>query len=142
MLAELAGAGKALVAGGANMSLAAVASRASLGGRALRAGTTGAPGAARRGVGLLGWQRGHSAGKLDGTKDMLDAPAQATAGDVFQLRGELRGGRRYERLLRGGRALPARLLRELGAALRAFAWVRWRTGHLALIFDALALYLR
>lgn len=141
MLAELAGAGEALVAGRADMALAAIAARAAGGGRG-QGRRAGAPRASRCAVGPLGRQRGHSAGELDGTKDVLDAPARAAASDVLQLRGELGGGRRYERLLRGGRALPARLLRELGAVLRAFARVRWRTGHLALIFDALALYPR
>lgn len=141
MLAELTGTGKALVAGGADVWLAAVAPRAAGGGTAAArlARRARAPGAAGR-RGVFGWQCGHSAGELDSAKDMLNATTRAAARDKLQLSRELRGRWRYECLLRGGRALPARLLRGLGAALRAFCWVRWRTGHLALIFNAIALY--
>lgn len=121
VLAELAGAGEALVAGGADMTLAAVA-RAALG-RGTAAGRGSAAGRAAR-LGLLGRQCGHSPGELDGTEGVLNTAACTTTGDEFQLCGQLRGGGRYERLLRGGRTLAARLLRELGTALLAFSWVR------------------
>lgn len=120
MLAELARAGEALVAGGAGVALAALAARG------LRARPR---------------QGGHAPRRLHSTEALLDAAARSRRAQrhELQLRGQLRRGRRYERLLRGGRAFPARLLRALGALL-AFSRVRWRTGHLALIFNALALY--
>lgn len=131
MLAELAGAGEALVAGGAEVALVAVAAQAALG--LGRRGLVG-PRSPRQG--------GHAPRRLHRAVTLLDAAAgpSGAQGHVLQLRGELRSGRRYVRLLRGGRAFPTRLLRELGAALLAFFRVRWRTGHLAIIFNALPLY--
>lgn len=139
VLTQLAGAGEAFVASGADMPFAAVATRAALGRGAAAARLTRT---ARPTFGLLGRQRGHSASELDCSKGVLDAAARSSASDVLQLGWQLRGRRCYELLLRGGRAWAARFLRELGAALRTCSRVRWRTGHLAHIFDALALYPR
>lgn len=140
MLVEFAGAGEAFVAGGADMPFAAIAASAAL-------GLGGGPRGARARGGALAlfrptWQGGHSSGSLYRAEALLDAPARSRGAkrDVLQLGGQLRGGRRYECFLRGGRAFPGRLLREFGAALLAFSRVRWRTGHLALIFNDLTLY--
>lgn len=138
MLAELARAGEALVASAADMALGVVLARARLAGLGQgRAGRT------TLALAHPPRQRGDAARNLDRAKQLLDAAgAGRSERHVLQLRGQLRRGRRYERLLRGGRAFPARLLFELGAALLAFLRVGWRAGHLAHIFDALALYRR
>ena len=138
MLAELTRAGEAFVAGAADMALGVVLAGTRL------------PGLGQRGAGRAALalsrpprQRGDAPSHLDRAEQLLDAAgARRSERHVLQLRGQLRRGRRYERLLRGGRAFPARLLFELGAALLAFLRVRWRAGHLAHIFDALALYRR
>lgn len=138
MLTEFPGAGETFFAGGADVPLAAVAARAALG----LGGGAGRRGARRGALALSGptWQGGNSSSGLDCAKALLDAAAgpRSAEGDVLQLGGQLGGRRRYEYLLRGGRAFPARLLRTFGAAL-LFSRVRWRTGHLALIFNALTL---
>lgn len=132
MLAELAGGGEAFVAGGAGVALGAVAARAARLGRGRRlAGLLARLAGRVRGV----RERGHAPRRLHGAEALLDAAGPRRAQrHVVQARGQLRRGRRYVRLLRGGRAW--RLLRELGAALLVTG-VRWRAGHLAIIFDAL-----
>lgn len=137
MLAELAGAGEAFVTGGADMTFAAVSPRAAL--DRLGDGRAGAGSGAVVGPRLTR-QRGDAAHRLHSAEALLDTAAGAGRAQrhVLQLGGQLRHGRRYVCLRRGGRAFPARLL-ELGA-LRTFGRGRWRTGHLALIFDALPLY--
>lgn len=130
VLAQLPGAGESLLAGGADVALTAIATRPAL---RLRRPRPLGPCLERR----------YPSHGLHRAETLLDpAGARGVHGHVLHLGGQLRRGRSYEPLLRGGRARPARLLRELGAALRAFSRVRWRTGHLAHIFDALALYRR
>lgn len=137
MLAELAGAGEAFVTSATDMALVILTHARFPGLRQRRARC--AVLALARPTG----QRGDAPCHFDRPKQLLDAAgARRSERHVLQFRGQLRCGRRYERLLRGGRAFPARLLFELGAALLAFLRVRWRAGHLAHIFDALALYRR
>lgn len=119
MLGELARAGETLVAGWAGVALPTI-------------------GAARHGaLGSAARQGGYTARCLYRAEALLDtAGSRRAQRHVLQFAGHLRGGWRYERLRRGGRSL----LRELGAALLAFSGIRWRAGHLTLIFDALVYF--